>query len=101
MKPKIRYKLVNELFGTFKQNFNYMFEDEEEFEAGLEFTSDFLSSLYCRIFLPGSEIVNRGEKFQELYLIHKGTVTLSKETVISEGKGEFFVLPTYSYFGCY
>jgi hypothetical protein len=34
LKPKIRYKLVNELFGNFKQNFIYMFEDDEQFEAG-------------------------------------------------------------------
>lgn len=33
LKPKLRYKLINELFGSFKQNFYYMFEDEE-FEAG-------------------------------------------------------------------
>jgi len=33
LKPKLRYKLINELFGSFKQNFYYMFEDDE-FEAG-------------------------------------------------------------------
>ena len=33
LKPKLRYKLIDELFGNFKQNFYYMFEDEE-FEAG-------------------------------------------------------------------
>jgi hypothetical protein len=78
-----------------------MFEDEEEFEGGMEFTSDFLSSLYCRIFLPGSEIVTKGERFAELYLIHKGTVTLSVDSVVTGDQGEFFILPTYSYFGDY
>mmetsp|Transcript_27671 Transcript_27671/g.20788 ORF Transcript_27671/g.20788 Transcript_27671/m.20788 type:complete len:194 (+) Transcript_27671:1001-1582(+) len=33
LKPKLRYKLVHELFGNFKSNFYYMFEDDE-FEAG-------------------------------------------------------------------
>lgn len=33
-----------------------MFEDDE-FEGGADFTSDFLSQLYCRIYLPESEIV--------------------------------------------
>lgn len=96
LKPKLRYKLINELFGSFKQNFYYMFEDEE-FEAGQEFISDFLSHLYCRIYIPKSEIIKHGETFPELYLIYKGIVILSLRGVSKEN--EFFVLPTYSYFG--
>lgn len=65
LKPKIRHKLVVELFGTFRSNFGYMFEDDE-FEAGAEFTSDFLSSLNCRIFIPGSELVQKGERMADL-----------------------------------
>ena len=75
-----------------------MFEDDE-FEAGSEFTSDFLSSLYCRIFLPGSEIVVKGESLAELYLIYKGSVSLSLDSVNKDS--EFFILPTHSYFGDY
>ena len=69
----MRYKLIHELFGTFKSNFNYMFEDED-FDGGQEFISDFLSSLYCRIQFPSTEIIKYGETFPELYLIYKGIV---------------------------
>lgn len=96
LKPRVRHKLILELFGTFRQNFLYMFE-EDDFEGGMEFTSDFLSSLYCRIFLPDSEIVQRGEKLPELYLIYKGTVSVALDGI--QGSSVFFILPTHSYFG--
>ena len=73
-----------------------MFEDEN-FYAGQEFVSDFLSSLYCRIFIPKNEIIRHGEIFPELYLIYKGVVVLSLKG--STKDREFFLLPTYSYFG--
>ena len=94
----MKYKLINELFGTFKANFFYMFEDDE-FEAGQEFISDFLSNLYCRIYIPGSYIIRPGETFPELSLIYKGIVILSLKGVSKDN--DFFVLPTYSYFGDY
>ena len=75
-----------------------MFEDDE-FEAGKEFISDFLSHLYCRIYIPRSEIVKHGETFPELYLIYKGIVVLSLKGVSKEN--EFFVLLTFSFFGDY
>jgi hypothetical protein len=75
-----------------------MFEDEE-FEAGQEFISDFLSSLYCRIYIPGSPIIKYGETFPELYLIYKGIAVLSLKGVSKES--EFFILPTFSFFGDY
>ena len=99
LKPKLRYKLINELFGQFKQNFYYMFEDDE-FEAGQEFMADFLANLYCRIYLPHSDIIKYGESFPELYLIYKGVVLLSLKGVSSK-ENEFLLLPTYSYFGDY
>ena len=74
-----------------------MFEDED-FEAGNEFISDFLSSLYCRIYLPLSDIVQQGETFPELYLIYKGVVLLC---LPSPHPSQFFLLPTYSFFGDY
>ena len=86
LKPKLKYKLIDELFGNFKNNFNYMFGDEE-FEAGQEFVSDFLSHLYCRIYIPKTEIIKKGETFPELYLIHRGYVKVhyrgtSRESII-------------------
>lgn len=73
--------------------------DDQEFEAGQEFISDFISSLYCRIYIPKSEIIKHGETFPELYMIHKGVVIVqlkgvSKESIIMK-------LPTNSYFGDY
>lgn len=75
-----------------------MFEDDD-FEAGREFISDFLSNLYCRIYIPKSEIIKYGESVPELYLIYKGVVMLSLKGVSKEN--EFFMLPTYSFFGDY
>lgn len=86
------------MFGKFKANFYYMFEDEE-FYAGQEFVADFLSSLYCRIFIPKNEIIRYGEIFPELYLIYKGVVVLCMKGNTKDR--EFFILPTYSYFGDY
>ena len=44
LKPRIRYKLLNTLFSPFITNFFYLFNDDN-FEAGCEFTSEFLSNL--------------------------------------------------------
>lgn len=75
-----------------------MFEDDG-FEAGQEFISDFLSNLYCRIYLPRSEIIKKGESFSELYLIYKGVVVV---TLNSKSKENILMrLPTNSYFGDY
>jgi signal-transduction protein with cAMP-binding, CBS, and nucleotidyltransferase domain len=75
-----------------------MFKDEE-FGAGHEFKNEFLSLLYCRIYIPKSEIIKYGETFPELYLIHKGIVLV----YLKGGNKESFIkkLPTYSYFGDY
>ena len=88
LKPSLKYKLLDELFGPFKANFHYMFEDEEfGFEAGKEFISDFLSQLYCRIFIPRGDIIKVGETFPELYMIKQGSVNVhykgnSRESII-------------------
>jgi len=50
------------------QNFYYFFNDSS-FEAGCEFTSDFCSNIYSRLFLPESEIVEPGENFTELIMV--------------------------------
>ena len=76
-----------------------MFEDDE-FEAGYEFISDFLSGLYCRIFLPNSDIVQKGDRMPELYLIYRGTVSIALDSVHGD-QSVFFILPTHSYFGDY
>jgi hypothetical protein len=34
LKPKVRYKLIDELFGNFKRNFHYMFQADDDFIAG-------------------------------------------------------------------
>ena len=100
MKPKIRFELVKTLFSQFKSNFDYMFNDTQfGFEGGSEFICDFLSNLYSRIYLPGEEIIQYGESVAELYMIQEGIVILSLKGVGVEN--EFFLLPTYSYFGCF
>jgi len=100
LKPKIRHKLINELFKKFKKDFEYMFEDDEfGFEAGNEFICDFISHMYSRIYLPGNEIIEYGDSFPELFMIQDGIVKLSLKGIGSEN--EFFILPTYTYFGDY
>ena len=104
LKPRHRYELVEELFGNFKLKFNYLFEDPQEgYFAEKGFVSDFLAHLYCRIFIPGQDIIKKGEDFPEIYLIYKGTVTISggmkkKGNIYNEDQ-HFLVLPTNSYFG--
>ena len=70
LKPKMRYRLVKELFNNFSKNFEFMFDDDDYgFEAGREFICDFLSNLYSRIYLPGNEIIQYGDTFPEMYMI--------------------------------
>jgi hypothetical protein len=89
-----------------------MFSDKE-FECGQEFTSDFLSSIKSRLYLPDNNIVEYGENFNELIMIQDGIVNLNirwrkRNTNDENGNNipepkdyHFFVLPTYSYFGDY
>jgi hypothetical protein len=73
--------------------------DDDDFEAGNEFICDFISNLYSRIYLPGNEIIEYGDTFPELFMIQNGIVKLSLKGIGSEN--EFFILPTYTYFGDY
>ena len=57
-----------------------------------------MSALYCRVFIANQTIVKRGEHFSELYLIHKGTVTIS---LSHKDQNEFFTLHESNYFGDY
>jgi len=68
LKPRVRHRLINSLFGNFITNFFYMFNDAD-FEGGCEFTSDFLSNIYSRLYLPENEIVGYGEAFEEMVMI--------------------------------
>ena len=80
-----------------------MFKDID-FEAGCEFTSDFCSNIHSRLFLPGTCIVDFGDTFNEMNMIQEGLVTISTRITNQDGITqvfEFFVLPTFSYFGDY
>ena len=103
LKPRIRHKLVQNLFGVVAKNFYYMFNDNE-FEAGAEFTSHFLSNLYSSLHLPNNTIVEQGESFDEFILINEGIVSLQVNNVDPQdplSDYEFFILPSCSYFGDY
>jgi len=97
LKPRLKHKVVTELFSSFKRTFKYLFQGEG-FRAGEEFVSGFLSNLYCRIYIPNQWIIRHKENFNELYLVYKGTVTISLKRA---RENEFFVLPTNSMFGDY
>jgi len=95
--------LVNALFSEFVKNFFYLFNDSE-FEAGCEFTSNFLSNIYSRLYLPENTIVDYGEGFSEFIMIQEGVVSLQMrlgQANDEKSVQEFFVLPTFSYFGDY
>jgi hypothetical protein len=79
LKPRIRQRLINGLFGNFITNFFYLFNDSE-FEGGCEFTCDFLSNIYSRLYLPENEIVGIGENFSELIMIQESVVSLMLRT---------------------
>ena len=101
LKPRVRHRLITTLFGNFITNFFYLFNDAE-FEGGTEFTSDFLSNLYSRLYLPENEIVTYGDTFEEMVMIQEGVVLLYlKLGELPSQQFEFFVLPTLSYFGDY
>ena len=104
LKPRIRHRLINALFGSFIQNFFYMFNDNE-FEGGCEFTSDFCSNIYSRLYLPSSCIIDIGDNFPELIMVQEGVVTVSTRVTKPDTEErqlfEFFILPTFSYFGDY
>lgn len=102
LKPRIRHRLVNALFSSFISNFFYMFNDAE-FEAGCEFTSNFLSNIFSRLYLPENNIVDYGDSFTELIMIQEGVVSLQLRLIPNDSRSEqeFFVLPTFSYFGDY
>lgn len=101
LKPRIRHRLVNQLFRNFIANFFYMFNDAE-FEAGCEFTSNFLCNVYSRLYLPENVIISQGDKFECLMMIHQGCVSMQLKLGHDDNsEHEFFILPTYSYFGDY
>lgn len=101
LKPRIRHRLVNALFSSFVSNFFYLFNDAE-FEAGCEFTSNFLSNIYSRLYLPENTIVNVGENFSEFIMVQEGVVSMQMRLGNDpNSEQEFFLLPTYSYFGDY
>jgi len=80
-----------------------MFNDAG-FESGCEFTSDFCSNIYSRLYLPDIEIIEPEENFTDLIMIQQGLVYLSlnvENTMGTKSMYEFFILPTFSYFGDY
>ena len=79
-------------------NFNNFFENKAlKFYSSNRFVTQFLSSLEYQVFLKGQVIVNRGENFENLYLIEKGEVL-----VRDHQKGELIAkIPKYGFFGDY
>jgi hypothetical protein len=67
-------------------------------DVGNEFISFFITSLYCRIYIPNQMIVRRGENFSELYMIFEGKVVVSLR---NKYEHEFFMFYATNYFGDY
>ena len=60
--------------------------------------SHFICSLYSRTYVGNQFVVRKGDKFNEMYMIEKGTVLLSLST---KWHHEYFQLPKFTYFGDY
>ena len=93
----MRFKLVCELFDKFRREFNHMFTFQST-DAGNEFISFFITSLYCRLYIPTQTMVRRGENFSEMYMIFEGKVVLSLRRKFEH---EYFMLYSTNYFGDY
>ena len=78
-------------------SFKMLFQGED-FRAGREFTSFFITNLYARIYDPNQLIVKKGETFAEMCLIMEGSVILS---IKKKAVNEYFTLPKHTYFGDY
>jgi hypothetical protein len=61
----------------FLNDFSRALFQYENKTTGKEFISLFTSELYCRVFIANQTIMKKGEIFSELYMIFKGSVTLS------------------------
>ena len=97
LKPSLRSRLIYELFPKFFQLFSHVFEYGDA-ECGKEFISYFVSQLYCRLFLSNQTIVAKGDEFEELYMIFRGSVTLSLQV---KDRHEYFQLLRTNIFGDY
>jgi hypothetical protein len=60
LKPRLRHKLINGLFTDFITNFFYLFNDNN-YEAGQEFISDFVISIKSQVYMPDNEIIGYGD----------------------------------------
>jgi hypothetical protein len=85
------------LFERFRRDFNHLFSFNSN-DAGNEFISFFITGLYCRLYIAGQTIVNRGESFDEIYMIFEGKVVVSLNKKFTH---EFFMLHATNYFGDY
>ena len=107
LKPSLRYELVDELFGGFIQKFNGLFINPKEgMHQEKGFTSDFTVNLYCRVYIPGQDIVKLHEQFDEMYLIREGGISVIHVEEFGKKESqkryiEVIELPPNSYFGEY
>lgn len=107
LKPSLRFELVEELFGEFIQKFRILFVNPKEGlyqEKG--FTTDFVMNLYCRIYIPGQDIVKYQEYFDEMYLIKEGSISVIHVESFGDKESqsrymEIVSLPPNSFFGEY
>jgi hypothetical protein len=73
LKPSLKFKLTDMLFGEFASRFNGLFVcSEQGYFADQEFKSDFLANLYFRTFLSRNDVIREGEEVDEMCLITKG-----------------------------
>jgi hypothetical protein len=107
LKPSLRYELVEELFGEFANKFNILFINPKEGQYQEKaFTSDFIINLYCRVYIPGQDIIKFQERFDEMFLIREGGISVIHVKSFGRHESqnrymELIELPQNSFFGEY
>ena len=107
LKPSLRFELVDELFGEFISKFKILFMNPKEGQYQEKgFTTDFVMNLYCRVYIPGQDIVKFQEYFDEMYLIREGSISVIHVEEFGKKESqkrymEVIELPPNSFFGEY
>ena len=98
LKPSLINNLVVSLVSKHYLNFrDFFYNKYPNFKSCDGFISRFMVNLEWKIFLPGMNIINRGEQMDSLYLIEEGIVAVTEHKY---GYPLAF-LPRFSFFGDY
>lgn len=85
-------ELIDLVFGDFQKQFRHFFNLCEK-----GFTNELIINMYARIYQRGETLVDYRSKFNEIYFIFSGGISLFNKHRVTD----FLLLPQYSFFGDY